>query len=67
MAKTMIINWCSEEEAMQLLGYQRDSLRILTRNAKRKTLPIKTTKPNYRKILYSKTDIENFLNDRATA
>jgi hypothetical protein len=67
MAKTITYNWCSEEEAMELLGYKRSSLRILTRNEKSKTLPIRTTKPNYRKILYSKTDIENFLNDRATA
>jgi hypothetical protein len=67
MAKTMTYNWCSEEEAMKLLGYQRDSLRILTRNAKRKTIPVRTTKPNYRTIYYSKTDIENYLNERATA
>jgi hypothetical protein len=67
MAKTTPFNWCSEEEAMELLGYKRASLRILTRNERQKTLPVRTTKPNYRKVLYSKYDIEKYLEDRATA
>lgn len=66
MAKTITYNWCSEEEAMELLGYKRASLRILTRNEKSKTLPIRTSKPNYRKVLYSKTDIEKYIEERAT-
>jgi hypothetical protein len=67
MAKTIPYNWCSEEEAMELLGYKRASLRILTRNEKQKTLPIRTSKPNYRKVLYSKTDIEKYIEQRASA
>lgn len=67
MPKQPEINWCSESEAMQLLGYKKNSLRILTRNEKSKTLPIRTTKPNYKTVLYSKTDIQNFINQLATA
>jgi hypothetical protein len=66
MAKTPEYNWCSEAEAMQMLGYTKQSLRILTRNEKQKTLNIRTTKPNYRTVLYSKTDILNHINKNAT-
>lgn len=60
-------NWMSEEQAAQKLGYKVESLRILTRNEKRKTLPIRTSKINRKTILYSGTDIENYINQRATA
>lgn len=55
------LNWCSEAEAAKLLGYQVDSLRIFTRNEKRKKLPIRTSKLNHSKILYSKTDIDKYI------
>jgi hypothetical protein len=67
MAKTTPFNWCSEEEAMKLLGYTKASLRILTRNEKRKSVPVRTSKPNYHTFLYSKTDIEKYIEERATA
>lgn len=56
------INWISEEEAMKILGYSKSSLRIFTRNEKRKKLDIRTRKLNHRKILYSGTDINSFIN-----
>lgn len=66
MAK-QTINWISEEEASRVLGYKKNSLRILTRNEKRKRLPIRTSKINHKTILYSKTDIEDFINQRSIA
>lgn len=61
------INWCKESEAMELLGYTKESLRILTRNEKRKRLPIRTSKINHKTILYSKQDIEDFINEKQFA
>lgn len=60
------INWCSEEEAVKALAgaYNKESLRVFTRNEKRKKLPIRTSKIG-RKILYSKADIETFINQKA--
>jgi hypothetical protein len=61
-AKT--INWVSEERALEMLfhGYAKSSLRIFTRNEKRKKLPIMTKKLNHKTILYSGTDIETYIN-----
>ena len=67
MRKTEAINWVSEEVAMQRLGYTKESLRILTRNEKRKTLPIRTSKPNRKTVLYSGNDIENYILERMYA
>ena len=67
MAKINPYNWCSEEEAMRLLGYKKASLRILTRNEKQKTLPVRITKPNYKTILYSKYDIEKYIESKVVA
>jgi hypothetical protein len=61
------INWMSEEDAMKLLSYSKSSLRIFTRNEKRKKLPIRTSKLNNKTILYSGQDIQNYINQRATA
>jgi hypothetical protein len=55
-------NWCEESEAMQMLGYKKSSLRIFTMNEKRKKLDIRTKKLNHKTVLYSKTDIERFIN-----
>jgi hypothetical protein len=60
--KTSAINWISEQEAMQMLGYAKSSLRIFTMNEKRKKLPIRAKKLNHKKVIYSKTDIEQFIN-----
>jgi hypothetical protein len=59
------INWCKESEAMELLGYTKESLRILTRNEKRKRIPVRTSKINHKTILYSKTDIEQFIDQQS--
>jgi hypothetical protein len=60
------VNWISEERALQMLfnSYTKSSLRIFTRNQKRKKLPIRTKKLNHKTILYSAIDIENFINSR---
>lgn len=58
-------NWISEEKACELLGYKKSSLRILTRTVK--SLPIRTTKPNYRTVLYSGVDIDAYIDSKATA
>jgi predicted DNA-binding transcriptional regulator AlpA len=60
--KTTPINWVKEQEAMQMLGYSKSSLRIFTMNEKRKKLPIRTKKLNHKTVLYSKMDIEQFIN-----
>jgi hypothetical protein len=62
MAKT--INWIREEEATAILGYKKESLRILCRNEKRKRLPIRSIKLNFKTFLYSKADIEAYINSR---
>jgi hypothetical protein len=58
------VNWVSEERALEMLfnGYTKSSLRIFTRNEKRKKLPIRTKKLNHKTILYSGTDILNYIN-----
>lgn len=60
MAKPL--NYITEEEAMKMLGLKKYSLRILTRNEQRKTYPIRSAKLNYKTIIYSKTDIETYIN-----
>jgi hypothetical protein len=45
------INWISEEQATQKLGYTKESLRLFTRNERMKKLPIRTTKINAKTIL----------------
>lgn len=60
-------NWMSEKDAAEKLGYKVESLRILARNEKRKTLPIRSTKINRKTILYSGTDIDNYINQKAIA
>jgi hypothetical protein len=60
--KTNNYNWTSEKEAMELLGYKKSSLRIFTMNEKRKKLDIRTKKLNHKTILYSKVDIDRFIN-----
>jgi hypothetical protein len=60
--KTSAINWIREEEAMKMLNYSKSSLRIFTRNEKRKKLDIRTRKLNHKTVIYSKTDIEQFIN-----
>jgi predicted DNA-binding transcriptional regulator AlpA len=59
MAKITDINWCSEQEAMKLLGYKKEGLRKAVR--KEKTIPVRSVKTNYRNILYSKSDIERWI------
>jgi hypothetical protein len=67
MAKQPEYNWCSEEEALNLLGFtNKYHLRVITRDEKRKRLDIRTSKPSGRKVLYSKTDIINHINKNAT-
>lgn len=61
------INWVNEAKACEMLGYAKKTLRIKTRDEKRKTLPIRTSKINHKTILYSGTDIENFIAERMTA
>jgi hypothetical protein len=61
--KTTPINWVKEQEAMQMLGYSKSSLRIFTMNEKRKKLPIRTKKLNHKTVLYSAPlDIDQFIN-----
>lgn len=55
--------WIDEDTAMKILGYKKSSLRIFTRDPKRKKLPIRTVKLQSKKILYSKTDIEDFIHE----
>jgi hypothetical protein len=62
MSKTNNVNWTTEQEAMKLLNYSKHSLRVFTMNEKRKKLDIRTKKLNAKTVLYSKTDIENFIN-----
>jgi hypothetical protein len=66
MAKSSI-NWISEEQATQKLGYTKESLRLFTRNERMKKLPIRTTKINAKTILYSMTDIEEYINSKQLA
>jgi hypothetical protein len=55
----------TEAEALQMLGYtNKYVLRRNTRDPKRKTLPIRTAKLNSTTILYSKLDIENYINQQ---
>jgi hypothetical protein len=58
------IEWVSEVRALEMLfhGYKKSSLRLFTRNEKKKKLPIRTKKLNHKTILYSGTDIENYIN-----
>ena len=64
MSRQTSINWVNEQRAIEMLhnAYTKSSLRILTRNEKRKRLPIRTKKLNAKTILYSGTDIELFIN-----
>lgn len=59
MAKESL-NWTDEKTAADALGYTIQSLRIYTRSAKRKKLPIRTCKLSKKKILYSGSDIEKY-------
>jgi hypothetical protein len=60
--KTQTANWIREHEAMALLNYSKSSLRIFTMNEKRRKLDIRTKKLNHKTVLYSKVDIERFIN-----
>lgn len=66
MAK-QTINWIDEETAMEKLGYKKYPLRTATRDQKRKKLPIRTSKISKTKILYSGTDIEEYIASKQTA
>lgn len=57
------INWIDENTAAAKLGYKPLSLRLFTRNEKRRKLPIRTKKLNHRTILYSMVDIDNYINN----
>jgi hypothetical protein len=61
------INWIDEERATKILGYKKHWLRTLTRDPKRKTLPIRTSKINHKTILYSGDDIQNYINKNSIA
>jgi hypothetical protein len=56
-------NWVTQDRAVEMLhhAYTPLSLQIFTRNEKRKKLPIRTKKLG-KKILYSGSDIESFIN-----
>jgi hypothetical protein len=56
------INWINEKEATELLGYSKHSLRVFTMNEKRRKLDIRTKKLNHKTVLYSKVDIDRFIN-----
>jgi hypothetical protein len=60
--KTSAINWIREEEAMKMLNYSKSSLRVFTMNEKRRKLDIRTKKLNHKTVLYSKIDIDRFIN-----
>lgn len=64
MASKQTINWVAETEAIKLLhnAYTKESLRIFTMNEKRKKLPIRTKKLNHKTVLYSSTDIIDYIN-----
>lgn len=60
------ITWISEEEATALLGVDYKTLRIYTRNEKRRKWDILTTKPSKNKVWYSKEDLERHMMIHAT-
>jgi hypothetical protein len=65
MAKQEPIQWINEERAAELLGYKVPVLRIYTYNEKKAKLPIRYAKINRKKIVYSLTDINNYINTKA--
>jgi hypothetical protein len=65
MAKQPTYDWIEEEEAARLLGYKVPVLRIYTYNPKKAKLPIRFSKVSRKRIVYSGTDIQNYINSKA--
>jgi hypothetical protein len=61
------INWVDEKTACEKLGLTKYTLRTYTRDKERKKLFIRTSKLSKTVILYSGTDIENYILQKATA
>lgn len=59
-------HWISEDEAARLLGYKPNILRRFCTGTNEKKLPIHTSKPNYRTVLYNKNDIDQYLLETST-
>jgi hypothetical protein len=57
------INWITEIEAMELLGYKKNE--TLRKYCKQRTIPVNMAKLSRSHFVYSKTDIEAHINRKA--
>lgn len=61
------INWLDEETVCKRLGLNKYTLRLYTRNEKRKKINLRTAKLSKTKILYSGVDLEKYITSKLSA